>query len=321
MASGFVMEVGMELRQLRTFVAVARELSFTRAAAELGYVQSAVTAQVKALEKELGVRLFDRLARRVVLTDAGRDLVGYAVRMLDLSEEAGVAVSQKDGGGVDGALEVGASETLCVYRLPEVFRAFRSRFPGADLRFRPVPYADLKGLVREGSLDVAFLLEEPVEDESLAAETLVREPLVLVASPDHALAKRRRVGLADLNGEPMLFTDKGCSYRRAFERELAKAGAEPGKVLEFDSVEAIKRCAVAGLGVSVLPEVTVGEELEKGELVALRQRGAEMKVDTQVVRHRGRWLSPTVQAFLGTSRELLSVDHPEAALDSGAVSV
>lgn len=311
----------MELRQLRTFAAVARELSFTRAAAELGYVQSAVTAQVKALEKELDVRLFDRLARRVVLTDAGKDLLGYAVRMLDLSEEARAAVSQKDGGGVGGALEVGASETLCVYRLPGVFRAFRSHFPGVDLRFRPVPYADLKGLVREGSLDVAFLLEEPVEDEDLVAETLVREPLVLVAPPDHALAKRSWVGLADLGGEPMLLTDPGCSYRRSFEREMAKAGAGPGKVLEFDSVEAIKRCAVAGLGVSVLPEVTVRGELERGELVALRQRGAETTVDTQVVRHGGRWLSPAVRAFLGTSRELLGVDRSEAALGSGAVGV
>ena len=311
----------MELRQLRTFAAVARELSFTRAAAELDYVQSAVTAQVKALEEELGVRLFDRLPRRVVLTDAGRNLLGYAVRVLDLSEEARATVSRRDGHGVGGTLEVGASETLCVYRLPDVFRAFRSRFPGVDLRFHPVPYARLKELVKEGSLDVAFLLEEPLGDEYLVAETLIREPLVLVAPPDHALSKRSRVSLTDLGGESMLLTDRGCSYRRAFEREMAKAGTGPGKILEFDSVEAIKRCTVAGLGVSVLPEVTVESELETGELVALRQTSAEMVVDTQAVRHGSRWLSPAVQAFLGTSRELLSVDHSEAALDSGAVSV
>lgn len=185
-------------------------------------MQSAVTAQVKALEKELGVRLFDRLPRRVVLTDAGKDLLGYAVRMLDLSEEARAAVSRRAGGGVGGTLEVGASETLCVYRLPDVFRAFRSRFPGVDLRFRPVPYAKLKELVREGSLDVAFLLEEPVGDKNLVAETLVQEPLVLVAPPDHALAKRFQVSLTDLCGEPMLLTDPGCSYRRSFEREMAR---------------------------------------------------------------------------------------------------
>ena len=279
-------------------------------------MQSAVTAQVKALEKELGAQLFYRLARRVVLTDAGKDLLGYAVRMLDLSEEARAGVSQGNGGGVSGALEVGASETLCVYRLPGLFRAFRSHFPGVDLRFRPVPYADLKGLVSDGSLDVAFLLEEPVEDKNLVARPLVREPLVLVAPPDHALAKRSWVSLADLGGEPMLLTDPGCSCRRAFEREMAKAGAEPGKILEFYSVEAIKRCAVAGLGVSILPEVPV-----RGELVARRLRGAEMTVDTQVVRHGSRWLSPAMRAFLGTSREVLRADPSEATLDPRGVIV
>lgn len=300
----------MEHRQLKTFAAVAKGLSFTRAAGELGYVQSAVTAQVKALERELGVPLFDRLGRRVVLTDAGKDLFRYAVKMLDLSEEAKATVSRGSGGGVSGTLEVGASETLCIYRLPELFRAFRSRYPLVDFRFRPAPYADLKGLVREGSLDIAFLLEEPVEERNLAVETLVREPLVLVAPSDHPLAGRPRVGLADLAGEPMLMTDPGCSYRRSFERELAKHGVETGRVLEFDSVEAIKRCAVAGLGISVLPEITVVRELERGELAALRRKDAEPKVETQVVRNGTRWLPPALEAFVATSREVLGAAEP-----------
>lgn len=303
----------MEHRQLRTFAAVAKELSFTRAAAELGYVQSAVTAQVKALEKELGVPLFDRLGRRVVLTDAGKDLLGYAVRMLDLSEEARATVSRGgDGGGVAGTLAVGASETLCIYRLPGLFRAFRSRHPRVDFRFRPVPYADLKGLVGEGVLDVAFLLEEPVREKNLAAEALVREPLVLVAPPDHELAERSRVDYEHLAGEPMLSTEPGCSYRRAFERELAKRGVGPGRVLEFDSVEAIKRCVAAGLGVSVLPEVTVADELEGGKLAALDLAGPPLEVETQTVWHAGRWLSPAVEAFIRASREVLRSARAEA---------
>jgi len=213
----------MEHRQLRTFAAVAKRLSFTRAAAELGYVQSAVTAQVKALERELGVSLFDRLGRRVVLTDAGKEFLGYAVRMLDLSEEARAAVSRGGRGGVTGGLEVGATETLCVYRLPDLFRAFRSLHPRVDFRFRPVPCVELKGLVRESSLDVAFLLEEPVEEK-----------------------------------------------------------------------------AVKG-------------ELERGELVAL-EHDAKLEVDTQVVWHAGRWLSPILEAFLRTSREVLGANPSDRTL-------
>lgn len=301
----------MELRQLRAFVAVARESSFTRAAADLNLVQSAVSAQVKALERELGVPLFDRLGRRVVLTDAGKDLFGYAVRMLDLADEVHAAIQPGTADVISGTLAVGASETLCIYRLPDLFRAFRARHPEVDLRFRPVPYGDLRGLVRDGTLDAAFLLEEPVVEENIAADTLVRDPLLLVAPPDHPLAGRARVGLEELSGEPMLLTDAGCLYRRRFERELAKAGVRPGRVLEFDSVEAIKRCVVAGLGVSILPAVTVRDELEDGELVRLGNETG-LVVDTQVVWYKGRWRSPALDALLAASREVLRAGRTAA---------
>lgn len=303
----------MEHRHLKTFRAVAKESSFTRAAAELGYVQSAVTAQIKALESELGAPLFDRLGRQVVLTDAGKTLLGYAEKMLGLSEEARAAVSGN--GEVAGTLAVGASETLCVYRLPGVLRRFRSRFPQVRLTFRPVPYADLRGLVTEGSLDVAFLLEELVRAANLVAETLVREPLLLVAPPDHYLTRRSVISMEELAGEPMLLTERGCSYRQVFERELAKAGVEPAQVLEFDSVEAIKRCVMAGLGLSVLPEITVADEIEREELVILRRGGAELAVETQTILHKEKWISPALEAFLDVSREVLVGDRTGTAFD------
>lgn len=144
---------------------------------------------------------------------------------------------------------------------------------------------------------------------------------MLVAPPDHPLSDRFSVALADLSGEPMLLTDPGCSYRRTFERELAKSGVEVRQVLEFDSVEAIKRCVVAGLGVSILPEVTVAGELHRRELVAPRLKGAKLVVDTQVVRHGNRWISPALQAFLETSRQVLGANQPEVAFDSEGAAI
>ena len=141
----------MEHKQLRTFRTVARTLSFTRAASELGYVQSNVTAQVKALERELGVPLFDRLGRTVVLTDAGRILLRYAERLLDLEEEARAAVAGDSEPA--GTLVVGASPSLSAYQLPRLLRSFRSRFPRVRLSFRPTPHAELGGRVADGSLD------------------------------------------------------------------------------------------------------------------------------------------------------------------------
>ncbi len=294
----------MEHRRLRTFKVVARTLSFTRAAAELGYVQSNVTAQVKALERELGVPLFDRLGRRVVLTDAGRVLLRYAERLLDLSEEAWAAVTGD--GEPAGTLVVGASPSLSAYRLPRLLRRFGSRFPRVKLSFRPTPHAELGGRVADGSLDVAFLLEGPVRSASLRAEALAEEPLVVLAPPDHPLVGSAQVLPADLAGESILLTEPGCNYRLMFERELAEAGVEPAAALEVDGVEAVKQCVVAGMGVAMLPAVTVEAELERGELAALRWAGRDLAIPVQMTWHKDKWVSPALAAFLDTSQEMLS---------------
>lgn len=291
----------MEHRQLRTFIVVARKLSFTRAAHELGYVQSNVTAQVKALERELGVPLFDRLGRRVVLTEAGRVLLGYAEKILDLSEEARQAVAGD--GEPAGTLTVGAAPSLSAYRLPSLLRRFGSEFPRVRLAFRPTPHAELEARVADGSLDVAFLLERPVRSASLRAEALAEEPLVVLAPPDHPLAGSARVRPSDLAGEQILLTEPGCNYRLMFERELA--GVEQSATLEFDGVEAVKQCVAAGMGVAMLPAVTVEAELERKELTALRWAGSELVIPVQMIRHKDKWVSPTLAAFLETSREVL----------------
>jgi DNA-binding transcriptional LysR family regulator len=300
----------VEHRQLRIFRVLARTLSFTRAAAELGYVQSNVTAQVQALERELGVRLFDRLGRRVVLTDAGRVLLRYAEKILDLSEEAREAVT--GGGEPAGTLMVGAAPSLSAYRLPRLLRSFGVRFPRVRLSFRPTPHAELGSRVAHGSLDVAFLMEGPVRSASLLAEVLSEEPLVVLAPPDHPLAGSARVAPADLEGEQILLTEPGCNYRLMFESELEEAGTTPSAALEFDGVEAVKQCVAAGMGFAMLPAVTVEAELERGEVAALRWAGREHAIPVQMIRHKDKWVSPALAAFLEISRETISVDKPRA---------
>ena len=294
----------MEHRQLKIFAVVARTLSFTRAARELGYVQSNVTAQVKALERELAVPLFDRLGRRVVLTDAGGVLLRYAEKILDLSEEAREAVAGD--GEPEGRLVVGAAPSLGAYRLPRLLRRFASEFPRVRLAFRPTPHPELEGRVADGSLDVAFLLERPVRSASLEAEKLSDEPLLVLAPPDHSLVVSARVAPADLRGERVLLTEPGCNYRLVFERELAKARAEPAAALEFDGVEAVKQCVAAGMGVAMLPAVAVDAGLERGALMALRWAGGAPTIPVQMVRHKDKWVSPALEAFLETSREVLA---------------
>ncbi len=291
----------MELRHLATFRTLASTLNFTQTAALLGYVQSSVSAQIQELEAELGVVLFDRLNKRVILTDEGQRLLVYAEKLLSLAEEARTALSVHTEPA--GAVTISAPETLCTYRLPPVLHQFRATFPHIQVHFRPLSVPELRRSVLEGRVDVAFLLEEPLRAAGLIVEPLLREPLLVLSSPEHPLTQCIRVTPADLEGEPVLLTEVGCSYRNLFKRTLAKAGVYPTTNLEMSSVEAIKQCVMLGMGITVLPAVAVQAEVAQGRLVALPWSEPGFEVVTQLIWHREKWQSPALKAFLSLMRE------------------
>jgi DNA-binding transcriptional LysR family regulator len=305
----------VELRQVETFRAVAEDLSFSRAASRLGYVQSSVSAQVAALERELGAPLFDRLGRRIALTDAGRVMLRYSGRLLDLAEEAREAVADAGvgSGEVTGTLIVSAPETLLTYRLPRLLALFHERHPKVRLSVRPSAVGRLVGSMRrsveEGSVDVAFVLDGPLEVSGLSVELLLEEGVSVIVPAEHALASSTLVASRELSGETVLLPEapeSGCAYRVQFERQLGAAGVVPPEKMEFQSIEAIKQCVAAGMGVSVLPSVAVNAELGNGKLAAL-QWGEPFEVLTQMAWHEERWKSPALRAFLETAREVFSV--------------
>ena len=301
----------MELRQVQTFRAVAEELSFSRAAAKLGYVQSSVSAQVGALEQELGVPLFDRLGRRIKLTDAGKVMLSHSRKLLALAEETkGAVVDAGVGSGeVTGALTVSAPETLITYRLPKLLALFHERHPKVRLSVRPSAIGRLLGSVRkaveDGTVDVAFVLDERVRLADLAVEILAEEDITVIAPASHALANSSIVLPQDLHGETVLLPEapeSGCAYRGQFERQLGSARVMPAETMEFQSIEAVKQCVAAGMGVSVLPNVTVGAELKASKLAELPWE-EPFEVLTQMSWNKGRWESPALRAFLEASRE------------------
>jgi DNA-binding transcriptional LysR family regulator len=300
-----MMEKVMELRQLTIFRAVAKMLNFTKAAASLNYVQSNVTAQIHALEEELGVPLFDRLGgKQVVLTDAGRQLLEYTERLLDLAEEAQTTVSM--GGEPQGTLKIGATQTLCIYRLPLLLRTFRTRYPHVRLIFHPSPGSELRELVRTGNIDVAFVFEEAEREGGPGDEPLAREPVWVLSAPDHPLVGRQVVVPADFAEMDLLVSEAGCCYRGLFERILSRASVYPATTLEFGSIEAVKQCVMAGLGLTILPAVAVSAELSQGRLLKLPWMGPDLTVVAHMVWHKDKWLSPALDAFLCLAREMFA---------------
>jgi DNA-binding transcriptional LysR family regulator len=297
------MDVIMELRQLLIFRTAAQTLNFTQTASMLGYVQSNITAQIKALEEEFGVPLFDRLGRQVVLTDAGKRLLDYAEELLDMADEAHHVVSNNR--AMEGEVLFSAPETICVYRLPGMLRTYRDTFPAVKLRFCSMPSEDQLEAVRAGQIDTAIIIvEEEIQAKSLCFETLVKEPLMMVAAPDHPLAGETDLTPLDLDGMTFLVTEKTCNYRRTFERHLLAEGIYPSLEIEFHSVEAIKQCAIAGLGIAILPHVAVKQALACGDLIALDILNLPL-IQTVMLWHRDKWLSPPAKAFLDMARKMI----------------
>jgi len=293
----------VEIRQLRTFQAVANLLSFNRAAERLHYVQSSVSAQIQALEEELGVQLFDRLGRQILLTEAGARLLDYAEKIVNLADETLAEVTEA--ATPKGTLTVRVPETLAVHRLPPIIQAYHSRFPGVKLRFITCALEGLEKDLRKGLVDLAFLLAESISATGLTAEALGYENLILVARPDHPLAQVRCVETAALAGETFLFSKVDCSYRKIFESILDQNRVGYEKSIEYYSVEAIKRSVIEGVGIALLPEISVAEEVAQNRLAVLSWAEGKIEVAVLMICYRERWLSPTLKMFMDVTRELI----------------
>ncbi|MFI1768705.1 LysR family transcriptional regulator [Streptomyces sp. NPDC020800] len=290
----------MELRLLVTFEKVATVLSFTRAAAELSYAQSSVTSQIRALESSLGVELFDRLGSRIRLTRAGERLLPYARQIIELAEEARAAVTGTE--EPSGTLTVGTMESLTSYRLPPLLEYVHHRHPKVRLALRTTIGDETRQALRQGTYDVGFLMEEETEHPGLQSVVLAVEPLALVAAPGHALAAGP-VATADLTGQSLLATEPGCAYRDLFERELT--ALKPVEFMEFGTIEATKRAAAAGLGIALLPEVTVAAELAAGSLVRLAWE-PPFTLRTQLAWRAGKRLPAHALLFVEQARRLVA---------------
>lgn len=291
----------MELRLLVTFERVATVLSFTRAAADLRYAQSSVTSQIRALEASLGTELFDRLGSRIRLTEAGERLLPYARQIIELTDEARASVT----GTAEpaGSLTVGTMESLTSYRLSPLLEYFHHRYPKVRLSLRTTIGDETRQALRQGTYDVGFLMERETEHTGLETEVLTVEPLALVAAPGHPLVGKHPEK-ADLVRQPLLALEPGCAYRDLFEQELKSLG-EPVEFMEFGTIEATKRAAAAGLGISLLPEVTVAAELAEGSLQRLLWE-PPFTLRTQLAWRAGKRLPAHVRLFVEQARKLVS---------------
>ncbi len=271
-----------------------------RAAGELHTVQSNITARIRALETELGCRLFDRLPSGVSLTAAGTRLLPYAHRVTGLLADA--ARAARDDGTPSGTLTIGALETTAAMRLSGVLAAYAASFPAVDLVLRTGTTCELVDAVLDRRIEGAFVCG-PVTHPELEEQTIFQEELVILAAP----ALRSVATLTDAGDVRVVVLRSGCSYRQRLETLLTRRGILAPRVMEFGTLEAIFACVNAGLGITLLPRGLVGPVYAAGRVSVHALPTEEAEVETVFIRRRDAFASSASRAFLACARSGLVV--------------
>ena len=282
------------LRQMRVFAAVARYGSFTRAARELHLTQPAVSQQIKLLEQEAGLPLFEHIGRRIHVTAAGEQLLRYATQVTDLLREAGETLAAMRG-LKRGLLKLGAVSTA-KYFAPSLLSAFAPAYPDVTIRFSVGNREEVIKLLAANEIDLVIMGRPPRELATVAAP-FAKHPLVIIASPNHPLALKRRIRVQQLADENFVIREAGSGTRAAMEHVFKAHGAGYRTSMEVTSNETIKQAVMAGMGLSFISMHTVMLELATGKLVTLNVSGLPLVRDWFVIHLRDKKLSPIAQAF------------------------
>jgi DNA-binding transcriptional LysR family regulator len=297
----------MELSQLETFLAVAEERSFSRAAVRLHRTQPAVSQVIRKLEAAVGETLFDRAARDGSLTAAGGLLRDYALRLLALRREATSALGELKS-LERGRLQLAANEYTCMYLLP-VMDAFRREFPHVSVTVHRTLASRVPEELnlRTFELGVISFRPDPKQFRTIA---VYGDSLAFIVSPDHPLARAERVSIDDLGGEVFIAHNVTSPLRRKVIEAFQRYGTPLNMGIELPTIEAIKRFVAMGNGVALVPHLTVVHELEKGDLVRVTVDELEMKRVLRLVHRRQATLSYAARAFLRTVRTLAQEQGP-----------
>lgn len=291
----------MELRQLRYLVVLAEERHFTRAAARLGIAQPALSQQIRRLETQLGLTLVERTTRRVAVTAAGTELVEHARRVLLEVERATDAMGARRGLEA-GRVVLGVTRTPGGVDVVGALARFNRAHTGIELDVREALSVELVASLEDDTLDLALVtLPEGPAHPLIAVEELAVEDLVLVVAPDHRLARRRAVAMADLAGEPLVAFHRGATIRELLDERSAAEGVPLRVAFETADVVRARALVSHGLGVAVLPRSDA--RLPGDPVVVLPFRGRALEHRTGVAVRRGRHIAPAAAAFAEVLRE------------------
>ena len=286
----------MDLQSLNIFIHVAELNSFTKAGDVLGFSQPTVSFQIKQLEAELGVQLFDRIGHTIKLTDTGRKALNYAHKILNMSQE--MITDNSESNDISGIVRLATADSLCAPLLSEWFLNFKNKYPNVALNIRTAGTGDLITLIDRNEVDIVCTLDSHIYITNYVI--LHEEPIDVhfVVSADSELAEKNEIEKEDLIRQPFLLTEKGMSYRRILDEELAKKSMEIIPVLEMSSADLLCKFVCENAGVSFLPDYVTDDAVNNGKIVRLNVKDFNIKIWKQLIHHKDKWISKPMQIVI-----------------------
>ncbi len=283
----------MELRNIKSFIKVAEFENFSKAAEVLGYAQSTITLQIQQLEQELGVNLFDRIGKRVLLSEKGRAFLSYANDMVQLEAEAIETVSENT--TPTGTLRIGTIESIASSFLPLLLEEYLKKCPQVHLDIIIGVTLELYDQLEKGNLDIIFLADRPAYHPTL--KTVFSRPVAVpfIASAEHPLANQKNVPPERLTEETILLTEKNNNYRQIFDELAIQHGASFHHTQEISS-----------FAISFLPKYATLPILQEKNLALFTVAGFDIKMDLLIFYHRQKWVTPAMKYFTETAEEFFS---------------
>lgn len=295
----------MDLRCLRTFLYVAELNSFTKAGDALGYSQSTVSFQIRQLEEELNVHLFERVNRTIALTDQGREVLQYVHKMMRLSQD--LEESLKEEKEISGQIRLVMADSLCPVFLNENYMRYRQQYPGIRLKIHTAGTEEMFRLLNHNQTDIVFTLDNHIYHTEYEIVQEKKIQTHFVASVDHPLAKRNELEIEELLQEDFLMTEKNMSYRRVMDESLAARSLEIIPKLEMGNAGQICQLVEQNCGISFLPDYVTAEAVKKGNIKYLPVKGIEVEIWLQLLHHRDKWISPAMQVVLDYCRAAMEL--------------
>jgi LysR family transcriptional regulator, low CO2-responsive transcriptional regulator len=291
----------MDFDQLETFLEVARHASFSRAAEKRFRTQPAISSQIRALEEEVGARLFDRSGGKVALTAAGKVFQQYAEQTLEARKGMMVTLAELER-VPRGEIVVGANEGTCLHILPEVFAEFKKLYPNVAVQISRQERGKILESIIDNSVDFG-VVSTPVTDKRLTVVNIHRDELVIIAPPGHPLSQKKQAGIADVAAFPLLLPKIGRT-RDALENLFHERRLKPKISMELDSSELLKRFVAANVGVGFIARSNALEDVKAGMLSAVTLADASIRRDLALVFRKDKALSRAALAFIEVAVKL-----------------